>query len=552
VQAETGRRRRGIAAALGLCVLAACTRIGTQTPGAAGLHPWTTPDTLRIGLYEEPDTLNPVVSEEAFASDAFQLIYDGLIRYDDRGRPIPDLALEIPSKRNGGISPDGKTLVYHLARNVRWHDGVRFTSADVAFTWRAIMNPANNSPTRDGYDRIASIETPDAYTVRLRLREPYAPALYLFRDLGDGSIVPAHLLAKYHDINRVAFNAQPVGTGPYVFRSWEHGNEMHFEANRSYFGGAPKIPHVVFKFIHDQNTLLSQLETHEIDLYYGVPPYQFALAKNVPGTAIAQTASADWEHLAFNTRRPPLDERAVRLALCSALDHTAIYRDIYHGLGTQFPVHFVPDLPWADHSIAYYPFDPRHASQLLEAAGWKLGPDGYRYRDGKQLAFSISTVAGVKPREALEVLLQSMWHAVGANVSVKNYPAPQLFEPYGAGGALDTGKTDVSLFTWDNNTPDPDDQTYIGPDRSPPAGQNVSFYVNRDVGTWEVAAARSYDPAVRRALYVRVQHALIDDVPEYVLDWLPEIDAYNVDLHGVRPVPIGSDLWNIASWSLGP
>jgi ABC-type transport system substrate-binding protein len=113
------------------------------------------------------------------------------------------------------------------------------------------------------------------------------------------------------------------------------------------------------------------------------------------------------------------------------------------------------------------------------------------------------------------------------------------------------GKTDVAIFTWQNSTPDPDDETYINPNRLPPIGQNVSFFRNADIGRWEETALQSYDPLFRLPYYLKIQRVLIDQVPEYVLDWLPEITAYNVDLKGVRPVPVGSDLWNIADWKFG-
>jgi peptide/nickel transport system substrate-binding protein len=532
--------------------LGGCTRVGTTGEGSAQLHAWTTPDTVRIGFYEEPDTLDPVLGEMAFASDIYQLVFDGLIRYDDKGHPIPDLAREVPSQANGGISPDGKTVTYHLVRNARWHDGVPFTAADVIFTWRAILNPNNNIGTRVGYDQIASIDAPDKYTVRLHLRRPYAPAIYLFRDSSQGSIVPAHLLSGYANLNKVGFNTQPVGTGPYVFKGWSHGSEMRFDANPDYFAGKPKIAHVLVRFIPDQNTLLNALRTHEIDVDYGVPPVQVQQIQGFDGIKMAHVSTLHWEHLTFNTRRPPLDDRQVRLALAYATDVNAIYAKIYRSLGTQGPVHFNPDFGWVDPAIHYYPHDVKKAGELLDAAGWKLGPDGIRSKNGVPLAFAISTVAGVKQREAIEVLLQSEWREAGVDLTVKNYPAATLFAPFGAGGMLDTGKTDVSLFTWDNSLPDPDDETYISPNRLPPAGQNVSFYRNADIGTWQQAALRTYDVPTRKALYHKIQHVLIDQVPEYVLDWLPEITAVNVDLNGVRPVPVGSDFWNIASWSFGP
>lgn len=542
--------RRRVASALvcgALVTLGACTKLGSAGSGGS-LHPWTKSDTVRIGFYEEPDTLNPVIGQMSFSSDVFQLVFDGLIRFDDRGRPVPDLAREVPSLANGGISKDGRTLTYHLMP-ARWHDGVPLTSHDVAFTWRQIMNPANLTPTRVGYERIERIETPDERTVVVRLRRPYPPALYLFKNLTQGAIVPEHVLRGTVSLNRVPFNSAPIGSGPYVFESWQHGSEMRFRANHAYFRGAPKIEHVTIKFVPDQNTMLSELRTHDIDLYFDIPPNAVERVRTIEGLQIGSTSTLHWEHLNFNTRRPPLDERSVRLALCYALDEDAIYRKIYLRFGRAAPTHFNPDFGWGDPKIRYYRHNPRRAAALLEAAGWRLGPGGVRRRNGVPLAFSLSTVAGVKQREAIEVLLQSDWRAIGASVTIKNFPAATLFAPAGAGGMLSAGKTDVALFTWANSTPDPDDETYISPDSIPPRGQNDSFFQSAEIAAAQRAGLATYDVAVRRRAYARIAHVLIDQVPEYVLDWLPEIAAYNVDLHGVRPVPVGSDLWNIAQWS---
>ncbi len=530
-------------------LLAACTKV-EGGGGNAGLHAWTQKDTVRIGLYEEPDSLNPVISSMAFASDAFQLEYDGLIRYDAHAHPVPDLAREIPTLQNGGISRDGKTLTFHLMPGAKWHDGVPLTSADVVFTWHALMNPANNNPTRIGYDRITAIDAPDPLTVRIHFSAPYPPALYLFKDLNQGSILPKHLLDHYADLNRVRFNAEPVGSGPYIFKGWSHGSEMRFDANPHYFRGAPHIAHVVLKFIRDQNTMLSELRSHEIDVYYDVPPIQLDQVKGIEGVGLATTSTLHWEHIAFNTRRPPLDDVLVRRALCYATDLQALHEKVYRGLGTIGPVEFNPDFEWADKAIKPYPFDPKKAEALLESAGWKPGPGGIRQKNGKPLAITISTVAGVKNREQIEVLLQSWWREIGVDASVKNFPAATLFAPAAAGGMLYGGKTDVSLFTWQNTTPDPDDESFMGPDRLPPEGQNVTFYANAEIGRLIKAGLATYDPAKRHAAYDGIQKILIDEVPEYVLDWLPETDAFNTDVKGVQPVPVGSDLWNIADWRI--
>jgi len=458
----------------------------------------------------------------------------------------------LPTFANGGISRDGRTITYHLVPTARWSDGVPLTSADVLFTWQQLMNPANNVVSRNGYDRIERIETPDAQTVRIVLRAPYPPALFLFRDLIMGAIVPKHILSGHADLNRAPFNQHPIGSGPYVLRTWNHGSDMSFDANPTYFRGAPKIPHVFVRFLTDQNTLVSALRTHDIDLYYQVSLAQMQRIRTFPDLRIATTSSLNWEHLNFNTAVAPLNERSVRVALCYAVDEDAIFAKIYHGLGREAPTHFNPDFGWGDPSIRPYPFDLAKANAILDAAGWKRGDDGVRQKNGVRLAFSISTVAGVKQREAIEVFLQNAWRAAGAEVTVKNYPAALFFAPAPAGGMLLGGKTDVALFTYDDSWPDPDDSSYASPAEIPPHGQNASFFRNDEVARLEQAGLATYDVAKRRAIYARISRILIDEVPEYVLDFLPAIDASNDDLHGVEPAPIGSDLWNVATWTIAP
>jgi peptide/nickel transport system substrate-binding protein len=544
--------KRAVCLALAIFALSACTRLGSADRTGVSLHPWTIPDTVRIGLWEEPDTLNPVVGTMAFSTDVFQLIFDGLIRYDDRGDAIPDLAREVPSLENGGISHDGRTITYHLMPNARWWDGVPVTAGDVIFTWQAIMNPQNLAVSRNGYDRIASMDAPDPHTVRVHLREVYPPALHLFACGTLGAIVPKHVLGSYPNLNRVPFNSTPVGSGPYILRSWEHGNAIRLDANDAYFRGRPKIRHVVLRFVPDQNTMVSELRTHEIDVYYNVSLQQLSQVQTIPDINITHANSTlHWEHLVFNTRRAPLNERAVRLALCYAFDERVLFDKIYHGFGRAKPTHFNPDFGWGDSRIGYYPYDPKRAAALLQSAGWALGPNGVRTKNGKPLSFVLTTVAGVKQREAIEVYLQNAWRAVGAEAIVKNAAAPMIFAPAGTGGLLFGGKLDVALFTYENGWPDPDDTNVLSPTKLPPNGQNASFYVNPEVARLEALGLSSFDPRVRRPAYAQIDRILIRDVPEYVLDWLPEIAAANVDLHGLRPAPIGSDLWNIADWNYG-
>jgi len=133
------------------------------------------------------------------------------VTVDGRGVLAPDVAQAVPSAANGGVSPDGKTIVYRLRKGVRWQDGAALTSRDVAFTYRQIMNPRNNVPERDVYDKIVRLETPDPWTVRLTLHEPNSAMLsYFFAPDGNYTILPEHLLRDRSDLNHAPFNAMPA------------------------------------------------------------------------------------------------------------------------------------------------------------------------------------------------------------------------------------------------------------------------------------------------------------------------------------------------------
>ena len=116
-------------------------------------------DALRVGLQQEPSTLNPVIGTLAVETDAANLLFDGLFRYDEHGKLVPDLTTRVPTQRNGDISRDGLTITYHLVHNARWSDGNPVTSDDVKFTYDAIMNDANNVVSRLPYDHFVRRQT---------------------------------------------------------------------------------------------------------------------------------------------------------------------------------------------------------------------------------------------------------------------------------------------------------------------------------------------------------------------------------------------------------
>ena len=187
---------------------------------------------LTYGSLQEPSTLNPLQSDLLATAEVGSLIFSGLVVANDKGEWIPDLAVDVPTRQNGGVSPDGLTVTYRLRPGVTWHDGMPFTSADVKFTWETIMNQNFRDANRNGYDKISGVDTPDDTTVIIHFREYYAPYLTLFP-----TIIPKHILDKEGDINKAAFNRAPIGTGPFKFKEWRIADSILLEANPNYFRG---------------------------------------------------------------------------------------------------------------------------------------------------------------------------------------------------------------------------------------------------------------------------------------------------------------------------
>ena len=530
--------------------LAALFLLGAAAPPSAPKHAWTQPGHLRLGVLRTTDNLNPLLSGSAATTDIAQFLFDGLIRFDDRGDPIPDVAKEVPSRENGGISADGKTIVYHLRSDVRFSDGVPLTADDVVFTYRQVVNPHNNVPFHFPYDLAQSVVAKDPHTIVVRLSEPSAPFVSTFFRCGvQGAILPKHLLAGKADLNQDAFNIKPVGSGPYMVSRYEPNQTLEMVRNPHWFGGTPGLERVTYRIIPNENTLLVALRTHEIDFYYSAPEQQYRELRSLDGVAISAIPSSQFEMVVFNGRRPPLNDVAMRRAVARAIDWKGLSRTTYLDVNLA---------DWGDifpRSWAYTPqpdpnaYDPAAARALLDRAGWKPGPDGIRVKDGKRLELAITTVAGVTTRENAEVVIQQNLRAAGIDLQVHNAPANLLFAPFGAGGIFATGKYDVGIYAWTKN-PDPDDSETAGPDRLPPKGANYTGIADAELGRLENEANRSYERAKRKPVYAALERRFGEVIPSHTIVWRANVNAWNDDLHGVRPAQSVSDFWNVGSWTL--
>jgi peptide/nickel transport system substrate-binding protein len=516
------------------------------TSGAAA--PGPTPAVLRVASRGEPDSLDPLLSQQDLSYALDSLIFSHLITADGSGTPVPDLATEIPTLRNGGISADGKTYRYHLRHGVSWHDGAPFTSDDVRFSWQAVMNPRNDVFGRQGYAEVASLDTPDRYTVVVHLKRRYPPFVtQFFTDLQEDAkaLVPAHLLRGLPDLNRAAFNAKPVGTGPFRVVEWRRGERIRLAAFPAYWRGRPGLDGIDFSVVPDDATILTLLRTGETDFVANPSPDLYPQYRALPGYRTTLGRSNVMEMLLTNDARPGLRELAVRRALVRAIDVDTLIAKITHGVGERAYDALPPG------TLGYVrnppvPYDPAGARRALETAGWRPGADGIRLRGTERLSFSLIYPAGSSTERALGVQIQAMLHAVGIDVRLKGYAYETIFA---YDGPLVTHRYDLS--TAQNTLQlDPDYSEYLTCAAFRPHGENDDLYCDADFDAAEREGLSSDDPAARRAAYARAERRLAATVPFIPLYLLRRITVATVRLHGYAPSPTVAPWWDAWRWTL--
>jgi peptide/nickel transport system substrate-binding protein len=521
--------------------------LGLSAMGSADVR--SAEPVLRIGMSTEPNSLSPLFALSDYEEAVDRLIFDVLVSVSDDGHSfVPRLAAIVPTLANGGIARDGRTITYHLRRNVRWHDGAPFTSSDVAFSYRAIMNPANNVPNRHGYDEIAGVSTPDAYTVVFRMKRTYAPAITtLFSDAAPNPILPAHLLARYPDLNRVDFNTHPVGTGPYRFMRWDHGSAIELSANDDYYLGAPKIARVSVRIVPDETTMVNQLRTHELDMMLEGSVTAYGQLRTVPSVRVHLTRTHAATNLLINQTRSDLTDVRVRRAIAAAIDKAAIVRDVTFGAAT-VATQDLPSFLWAyDARAVGETYDPAHARALLASAGWRAGADGIAARGGHRLSFVLAFAQNNASGRVIAVQLQSYLRVVGIEVQLKGYASSLMFAPYSAGGIYQSGRFDLALYTMTLGI-DPDASGRFTSGAIPPNGQNYSRYESPAMDAAQADGIASFDRSVRSRAYARSQELLARDVPIVFIYWPDNIDACDARLLGFSPNPKTST-WNAYAWS---
>jgi peptide/nickel transport system substrate-binding protein len=529
--------RRFVAAVATIAFLVTgCTREAGNAPGGAQTNSWTIPHVLRYATGEDFNSLNPLVSSQTTVTLMTSLFMAWLIKTDTHDRYVPELITEIPDEHNGGVSKDGKTITFHLRKGVKWSDGVPFNADDVVFSIHEVMNPANNVISRAGWELIQRIDEPDKYTVVLHLSKPYSPFVDTFFSTAGAnpSVLPKHLLAQYPNLNNVPYNSKPVGIGPFKVQEWVRGQRVVMVPNPYYFRGQPKLKRIEFEIIPDTNTILTQMQSGNLDLWYNVVGNYVGQMRSARGISVMMQPNYYFRHVDFNVKSPKLSEPAVRLALRYATDRKTIIDKIYHGQGVLQEQPAPKISAYWDPNIEPVPFNIPKANQILDAAGWTRGAGGIRQKNGVKLVLDFVIGTGAPVSDQVVEELRSTWQQIGVGLNVRHYMSSIWFAPAADGGILYGGKYDVSYYSWGLG-PSGDLSNLYSCNFLPPNGQNVLRWCNKRATQATEDLFTHYDQSQRNADDAVVMSELDKDAPTIVMMGTELVWAYNKDLRNFNP-----------------
>ena len=473
--------------------------------GACGAGP-TTPDVVTLALDIAPTNLDPRIGTDATSERLTQLIFNSLVRKDEASTVIPDLA-------ETWEMPDPTTYVFYLREGVRFHDGRALTAHDVVYTFRTIMDGTVQTAKAGTYRIVEAVEAVDDWTVRFRLKEPFAPFLWNL-SLGAIGIVP--------EGSGLEFSDHPIGSGPFVFEHYIRDGEVLLRANPDYFGERPELEAVRFKIVPDAVVRALELRKGTVDIALNVlPPDMVVALADEPHLEILNGDGTNYQYLAFNLEDPIFRDLRVRKAIAHAVDREAIVRYLWRDQA-RIADSLLPPGHWAYFDgISRYEYAPDQAKAILEAAGYQNLSFTYRTSQDST-GLLVATV------------LQQQFKDLGIDMEIRSNEFATFYADVLA------GNFQMYSLRWIGGNNDPDIFNLVfHSDMVPPNGANRGRYSNPDVDRWIELAQRETDLETRRAHYAEVQKAVSEDLPYISLWYVNNVAVYNKRIQGMKLYPAG-------------
>ncbi|MCG3203385.1 MAG: Oligopeptide-binding protein AppA [Elusimicrobia bacterium] len=474
--------------------------------------------------------LNPILAKDSASSEINNLVFNGLLKFDKSLQITGDLA------ESWDVSHQGKTITFHLRKNVQWHDGVPFTSADVLFTYHMLIATHTQTAFGEDYKLITKAETPDPFTFRVTYGEPFAPAL---ESWGMG-IIPKHIY-EGHDINTFKANRQPIGTGPFVFKEWIPDEKIVLTANPHYFRGRPPLNRYIYRIVPDMSVQFLELRQGSLggmsptpDQFNGYPEFFDSYNK-------FHYPAFRYDYVAFNLTHSLFSDIRVRQAISESINRQEIIDGVYQGLAVPATGPF-PPTSWAYNPNVKVPaYDLEAAKNKLAAAGWiDHDGDGLLDKNGKIFEFTLTTNQGNKVRESMSQIIQNSLRRIGIKMDIRIVEW-SVFLKY-----MEEKQFEAVLLGW-NLARDPDCHAIWHSSNIGKGQYNFVTYKNTEVDQLIEEGRHTFDREKRKNIYQKI-HALIANDTPYAFLVVPEsLPVVHKKYIGVEQAPAGIG-WNFEEW----
>ncbi|WBY01226.1 ABC transporter substrate-binding protein [Ramlibacter tataouinensis] len=448
--------------------------------------------TLNIALFPEPNGVVAGLGSTGPAQTVIGNIYDGLLRFDEKLQPMPNLATEWT------VSPDMKVYTFKLKKGVTFHDGKPFTADDVVFTADKLMRTLNPR-VRVAMASVESVKALDPHTVEFRMAIPYAAFIQLF-DSSTLPIAPKHL---YGDDVTKPLSPNPVGTGPFKFKEWQRGSFIHLVRNEKYHeSGLPKLENVYWHIIPDGASRAAAFESGKVDVLPGgmVEFFDVGRLDKLPNTDVTLKGHEKLCPMAWmwmNHRLPLFQDLKVRKAVMHALNRDAMAKVVWQGFAKPSTGAFSHQTQFYTPQVPQYPFDTARARKLLAESSYKGQavrllplPFGESWMRLAELIRQNLTAAGFKVDLQSADLPGTIQRQSGWDFDLTLTYMFQLGDP-----ALGVARNYVSSEI-----------------RKGSPFNNVGGYQNPKVDALFERGSREIDPKKRAEIYADIQRTLSEDV----------------------------------------
>lgn len=483
------------------CVIAAVAAVGL----AATALPAAAQGNLRIAVGTSLANLDP-----ARTTNGEEYIYNNLV-FNGLTRMRADLAVEPELAERWEYSPDLKTWTFHLRKGVKFHHGREMVAQDVIKTFERILDPATGAAPRSNYTMIKSMTAVDSHTVRFELDYPYGGFADIMTDR-QVKIVPHDMIDK--------LSTQPVGTGPFVFKSYTPGDRLVLARNASYWeSGMPKLEGIEMRIIPEMPVRVAALQAGDLDVIWDLPPDQVKPLQANSALRLESVPTASWDAAIMNNAIPPFNNPLVRKAFHVGIDKRDVIEIVLFGQGQPTHSPIPPNHPFFNKDVQVTKGDPAAARKLLAQAGHAQG-----------VKVPLVVPVGRPVRERLGVALQQLAKPAGFDIEIQRVPfaryqaevsgkAPFYIDGYFARPTLDTGthpffhsKGTWNIRLWHYNSPKVDELL----DKARLTG----------------------DPAQQKPLYMEFQKVVADENPSFIAFAVNFICAYRNEVKDIETHPM--------------